>query len=189
MTEEEQKLMDQYGITSQQKIVYHYNGHNYDNLKDAISFAKIDTQRKWIWLVAINSLMESNVSTIKDIKIKGLDPNRKPSLKNKNYVDLIFELTQKAPRDWCADFNTLFSKNKHNAKINPDEGLYVETWVRNINDIPNELELIKQLIIICNNNYIEQMHQEALAWQQSENNKTNSRSDELDRILASLSYN
>lgn len=128
------------------------------------------------------------MSNIKDIKIKGLDPNRRPCLKNKNYVDLNFELTQKAPKDWCADFNLLFSKDKHNAKINPDEGLYVETWVRNINDIPKELELIKQLIVICNNNYIEQKHQEQLAWQQSESNKSNSRNDELEKILANLSY-
>ena len=128
------------------------------------------------------------MSNIKDIKIKGLDPNRRPILKNKNYIDLIFELSQKAPRDWCADFNTLFSKRKHNAKINPDEGQYIETWVRNINDIPKELELIKQLIINCNNNYIEQKRQDELAWQQSENRKADSRSDELEKILASLTY-
>ncbi len=128
------------------------------------------------------------MNNISNLKIKGLDPNRKPSLKNKKYVDVIFELNQKAPKDWCADFNLLFSKDKLNAKINPDEGLYVETWVRNINDIPKELELIKQLIIICNNNYVEQKHQEALAWQKSESNNTTSRNDELEKILASLSY-
>ncbi len=44
--EEEKKLMDQYGVISQQKTVYHYNGYNYDNLEDAIRYAKIDTQRK-----------------------------------------------------------------------------------------------------------------------------------------------
>ena len=46
MTEEDKKLMDQYGITSQQKTVYLYKDHKYDNLKDAISFAKIDMKRK-----------------------------------------------------------------------------------------------------------------------------------------------
>ena len=46
MTEEEQKLVDRFGITSQQKTLYFYKGHKYDNLKDAISYAKIDTQRK-----------------------------------------------------------------------------------------------------------------------------------------------
>ncbi len=128
------------------------------------------------------------MSNIKDIKIKGLDPHRKPSLKNKKYIDIIFELTQKAPRDWCTDFNLLFSKDKHNAKINPEEGLYVETWVRDITDIPGELDLIKQLIVICNNNYIEQKHQEELVWQKSESHKPGSQGDELEKILASLNY-
>ena len=125
---------------------------------------------------------------IKNIKVKGLDPKRKPTLKNKNYVDIIFELSQKAPRDWCADFNLLASQEGLNSKINPNEGLYVETWVRNINDIPKELELIKQLILICSNCYIEQKQQEELSRLQSESNKTNSRSDELERILTNLSY-
>jgi hypothetical protein len=46
LTEEDTKLMEQFGITSQQKIVYLYKGHKYDSLKDAINFAKIDTKRK-----------------------------------------------------------------------------------------------------------------------------------------------
>lgn len=129
------------------------------------------------------------MGNIKDIKVKGLDLNRRPCFKHKNYIDINFELTQKAPRDWCADFNLLFSKDNHNAKINPDDGLFVETWVRKINDIPKELDLIKQLMVICNNNYIEQKRQEELAWQKSESNKTNNQSDDLEKILASLSYN
>jgi len=128
------------------------------------------------------------MNNIQNTKVKGLDPNRRPGLKNKKYIDLIFELTQKAPRNWCADFNLLISKGNCNAKINPDEGLFIETWVRIIGDIPKELELIKQLVIICNNNYIEQKNQEELAWKKSESNQTNSRSDELERILASLSF-
>ncbi len=46
MTEEDNLLMEQYGITSQQKTVYLYKGHKYDSLKDAINFAKIDMQHK-----------------------------------------------------------------------------------------------------------------------------------------------
>jgi hypothetical protein len=128
------------------------------------------------------------LNNINDLKIKGLDLNRKPNLKNKKYVDVIFELNQKAPKDWCADLNLLFSKKKHNAKINADEGQFVETWVRDINDIPKILEVIKQQIIICNNNYIEQKRQEALTWQRAESTKSDSRSDELDRILESLNF-
>ncbi|MBT8113464.1 MAG: hypothetical protein KJO81_05185 [Gammaproteobacteria bacterium] len=46
MTEEDNKLMDQYGITSKQKTVYLYKGHKYGNLKDALNFAKIDMKLK-----------------------------------------------------------------------------------------------------------------------------------------------
>ena len=126
---------------------------------------------------------------ISDLKIKGLDPNRKPNLKNKKYVDVIFEMNETAPKDWCADLNLIFSKKNNNAKINADEGQFIETWVRNINDIPNMLEVLKEHIVICNNNYIEQKRLDELAWQKADSIKSDSRSDELDRILESLEFN
>ena len=43
--DEENKLMVQYGITSESKTVYSYLQHRYDNLKDAINFAKLDEKR------------------------------------------------------------------------------------------------------------------------------------------------
>jgi hypothetical protein len=39
-TEEEQELMAQYGITHETKSVYFYQGHKYDNLNDAINYAR-----------------------------------------------------------------------------------------------------------------------------------------------------
>ncbi len=46
MNEVERKMVEQYGITFEQKTVYFYKGHKYDQLKDAIRYAKIDIQRK-----------------------------------------------------------------------------------------------------------------------------------------------
>ena len=46
MTEEEKRLMKQYRITSEQQTMYFYNWHKHDKLKDAISYAKIDTRHK-----------------------------------------------------------------------------------------------------------------------------------------------
>ena len=40
-TEEELKLITQFGITHEQKTVYFYQGHKYDKLSDAIRYAKI----------------------------------------------------------------------------------------------------------------------------------------------------
>ena len=92
------------------------------------------------------------------------------------------------PRDWCADFNLLFSKSLLNAKINPDNGLYVETWVRDITHIQNELDQIKEIIKTCNKNYIAQKLKEAAAWQRAEEGKGDSRSDALDKVLDLLNF-
>jgi hypothetical protein len=42
MTEEEKELMNQYGITVEQKSVYTYKGYKYEHLKDALNYAKLD---------------------------------------------------------------------------------------------------------------------------------------------------
>jgi hypothetical protein len=39
-SEEEQKMMVQYGITHEKKSVYFYQGHKYDRLSDAIRYAR-----------------------------------------------------------------------------------------------------------------------------------------------------
>ena len=128
------------------------------------------------------------MSGIENLKIKRLDPNRRPSLKNKKYIDVFYELTQKAPRDWCGDFNLLFSKSSLNAKINPDEGLYIETWVRDLTHIQNELDQIKELIKICNKNYIDQKLKEAAALQRADSIQGDSKSDALDKVLDLLNF-
>ncbi len=46
MANDEDKLIKKYGILSKQKIVYSYKGYSYDNLKDAVNFAKIDLKRE-----------------------------------------------------------------------------------------------------------------------------------------------
>jgi hypothetical protein len=43
--EEEKKLMEQYGITCEQRTVYFYQGYQYANLKDALNYARIDKER------------------------------------------------------------------------------------------------------------------------------------------------
>ena len=44
MNEKDNELAEKLGITSKQKTIYLYNGHTYDNIKDAINYAKIDTK-------------------------------------------------------------------------------------------------------------------------------------------------
>ena len=135
------------------------------------------------------------MNNICEIKIKGLDPNRMPNLKYyrpnfgyKKCIHIFFELTQKAPSSWFSDFNSLNSSHNENAKIDQNDGVYIKTWVRDIQDIPKELERIKQIIEQCNSNYIKRKQLEDQALQSSEMNQTDSLNDELEKVLASLSY-
>lgn len=135
------------------------------------------------------------MNNISEIKIKGLDPRRMPSLKhyrvNTNtakYIYLYFELSQKAPSIWRSDFNSLNSNANQNARVDQNDELHIKTWIREIQDIPEELDRIKQKIEQCNTNYIEQLKKDERSLQSSENDLTNSLNDELEKILASLSY-
>ena len=91
---------------------------------------------------------------ISDIKIVALDPRRPPVIRKEPYLDLYFELSHKVPEDWSADFNELAAKKKLAAKIKPDEGLFIETWVRGPDDIIAHLEALKAKVAECNENYI-----------------------------------
>ena len=40
MNDEEMQLMEKYGITSETKMLFHFQGHRYDRLDDAIKYAE-----------------------------------------------------------------------------------------------------------------------------------------------------
>lgn len=40
MTDEDKLSMQKYGITSEAKVIYHFQGHRYDRLSDAVSYAE-----------------------------------------------------------------------------------------------------------------------------------------------------
>ena len=91
---------------------------------------------------------------ISDIKITGIDEKRPPKLRKEPYIDLVFKLSHKAPPDWCKDFNDSLSKNVYAPKINLDDGLYIQTWVRSIDEIPALLQLLKKSVAECTERYI-----------------------------------
>lgn len=55
MSEQDKAMMEKYGITCETQITYRYKEHRYENLNDALNFAKIDS----------NLPHENNVSTPK----------------------------------------------------------------------------------------------------------------------------
>ncbi len=100
---------------------------------------------------------------INNIKIVGIDDERPPKMRKEAYVDLFFKLSEKAPLDWCEDFNTLSLRMNPAVKIARNGGVCVEAWVRDMQDIAPQLEKIKQKILDSNEQYIEKDRQKKLA--------------------------
>jgi hypothetical protein len=97
----------------------------------------------------------TTVEGISDIKIVGMDEKRPPRIRTEPYIDLIFRLSHKAPLDWCRDFNDLLLKQEYSPKIDDQEGLYIETWVRTPDEIVAQFQMIKEKLAECTVQYIE----------------------------------
>ena len=44
MNSDDKKLMEEFGITAEAKTVFHYDGHRYERLSDALNYAKTRTR-------------------------------------------------------------------------------------------------------------------------------------------------
>ncbi len=127
---------------------------------------------------------------ISDIRISGMDEKRPPRIRKEPYINLYFKLVHKAPKDWCVDFNRLVSKKKFPAKIDPEEGLYLETWVR----LPEEVELalsgFQEAIKVCNEEYIARIKEQArsAAANPGEKQEDEGEQGRLNRIIAGLKF-
>jgi hypothetical protein len=94
------------------------------------------------------------VEGINDIKIIGIDEMRPPRIRKEPYINLFFKLIHKAPKDWCDDFNHLVAKGEYTVNIQPATGLFIETWVRKLEEIEKALEGLKKAVSTCNEEYI-----------------------------------
>jgi hypothetical protein len=94
---------------------------------------------------------------ISDIRIAGIDEKRPPRIRKEPYIDLCFRLAHKAPLDWCQDFVDHLSKADFPVKIDADECLYIETWVRTQDEIVGRLQMLKKAVVECNARYIEKI--------------------------------
>jgi hypothetical protein len=127
---------------------------------------------------------------ISDIRITGIDEKRPPRIRKEPYIDLVFRLAHKAPDDWCRDFNDLMSKHEYAPKINLDECLYIETWVRGTDEIGVHLQLLKDTVAQCTGQYIEKIR--AHEQNRSDGNdllqKEEGAQGRLNRIIAGLDF-
>ena len=103
------------------------------------------------------------MSSISDLKIVGIDEDRPPRIRKESYIDLFFKLSQKAPEDWCEDFNARGRRISPSPKIDKNKGECIETYVNNMDDIAAQLETIKAAIIECNEHYLEKVRQQQQA--------------------------
>jgi len=101
------------------------------------------------------------MSDIKDIKVIGFDNDRPPRIRKEAYIDLYFQLSQKAPLDWCEDFNALGRKVNPSPKIDKNKGLHIETYVNNMSLIAQQLASVKALLLQCNQQYQQKIDEKA----------------------------
>ena len=121
------------------------------------------------------------------IKIIGLDPKRYPNVVNSNYIDIIYKLSEKAPNEWCAIFNDIFKDDK-NVRIDQDSGQFIDTWVRDMDDIPEKFILIKDGVELSNQKYHDKLLDDEKLRRDSYSKQKNSKSLQLDKILDSLNF-
>ena len=127
---------------------------------------------------------------ISDIKIVGIDERRPPVIRKEPYIDIIFKLSHQAPVDWCQDFNGLMSKHPGRPKIKEKEGLFIEGWVKTPDDIVLFLEVLKEKVALCSQQYIDRI-QLALRKANEANTSVAGETGEqgrLNRIIAGLSF-
>jgi hypothetical protein len=100
---------------------------------------------------------------IRDIKIVGIDEKRPPRIRKEPYIDLFFRLSHQAPKKWCQDFNKLAKDLVPPVKIDDNEGIFIDAYVRDKDNIALQLDKIKRKITLCNEQYIEEIRQRELA--------------------------
>ncbi len=122
------------------------------------------------------------------IKIIGIDPKRYPDLSKNNYIDISYKLSEKAPKQWCVIFNDIF-KNDGNVRIDIDSSQFIDTWVRDMEDIPWRFITIKEKIELTNKLYQEKLIDDEKAKKDSYNQNKSEKSIRLDEILDSLDFN
>jgi len=130
------------------------------------------------------------MTSISTIKIVGIDDDRPPAVRKEDYIDLYFKLSQKAPPDWCDDFNQLGHHLEPPVKVNKNSAIIIETWIRDMKLIPEHLEKIKQKITLCNEQYLEKIKQKKLAAlaKSTSLQGEDGRQNQLNLIVATLEF-
>ncbi|MCW8962685.1 MAG: hypothetical protein OQL16_02730 [Gammaproteobacteria bacterium] len=130
------------------------------------------------------------MENISDIKIESIDESRPPSVEHKTYINLIFKLNHQAPSLWCALFNTIMSKHPSKAKLDIEEGIHIETWVKSPGEIAAHLELLKEAVSSATAEYIEQIRLSTLVPDTGDSSEVGADSPQgkLNKIIDELDF-
>lgn len=90
------------------------------------------------------------MQNVTEIKIIGIDSKRPPIITDKPYLDLVFELSEQTTKQWNDDFYDLFKNSDIRPKIDAADSLFIVTWTRKMEDIPEHVELLKAKVLECN---------------------------------------
>ncbi len=82
------------------------------------------------------------MSKLLTIKIIGLDPSRYPNVSKNNYIYISYQLYEEISKEWSTIFNDIF-KNDNKIRIDQDRRQFIDTWIRDIEEIPHEFNIIK----------------------------------------------
>lgn len=126
---------------------------------------------------------------ISDLCIVGLDEKRPPKMRKEPYINLYFKLSHQAAEDWCKQFNGLVSKIEFRPEIKPKEGLYIETWVRNPDEIPPLLAKLHEAVRACTEEYIRRVNfADAAKGAASDQKGESPEQTHLNQVLQSLKF-
>lgn len=126
---------------------------------------------------------------ISDLKISGIDEMRPPRILKEPYINLFFKLIHKAPTEWCENFNRLVANGSYPAKIEKSTGLFIETWVRKPEEIETVLDVFKEAVSTCNQEFIARVEAEARAAADvGDSSEEGGEQGRLNRIIAGLNF-
>lgn len=127
---------------------------------------------------------------ISDIRIEGIDNKRPPRIQHKSYIDLFFRLNHQAPIKWCEEFNNIMSGHPCKPRIEAREGLYIQTWVRSVDEIIEHLEQLKEAVSSCTTKYIEKIEtrDRAAAAGMDKSTENDSPQSRLNKVISELNF-
>lgn len=127
---------------------------------------------------------------ISDICIVGIDERRPPRMRKEPYIDLYFKFSHQVPPLWGKGFNDLMAKHPYAPKVPLPDGMYIETWVRNPDEIAPLLDQLKRAVAECTREYIESIERSVRVASAAAAAVTEESGEQgrLNRIIAGLDF-